>query len=265
MSRDYWSLACHAGIERVREVMEGFFAQHGSIQRVDQLPSNYGRCIELAEAEGWTVLNASAAGSLPRFSSRLSAELQTTVVVNDENETSAYEHFAQIEAGEPRVLFTRFDDKITDREGVPEYAEMLAAAAASGHVQLNPKQVDIEAGSSYQGLTFLLLAMQGPLGPLVERWNRIVAAEPEIERYTFAIHGSERLGRSSEATSWDRIVSQPPVNLAVAEMLAERIELDRAIAALEKVQLPPAQKALAVIRKKRADLEKALQTHDTDG
>jgi hypothetical protein len=47
-------------------------------------------------------------------------------------------------------------------------------------------------------------------------------------------------------------------------MLAERIELDRAIAALEKVPLAPAQKALAVIREKRAEIEQELQNQDVN-
>jgi len=265
MSRDYWSLACHAGLPAVQEILSEFFAEHGDLQRVDDLPPDYGRCFQIAERAGWTILNASAAGSLPRLASALSSTLDTVVLVNDEHEPSAYEHFAHLQAGRPRTLFTRFDEKLTDAEGVPSYAEMLTVAAASGRIHLTPKQIEIEAHSPYQGLMFLLLAMQSPLGPLAERWSKTAANESAvIENYTFAIHGSERLGRSTEATSWERVMLREPINLAVAELLAKRIELDRAIAALEQVQLEPARKALAVVRKQRAEVEETLLAYDPD-
>lgn len=263
MNRDYWSLACHAGVPDVREILVEFFAEHGVLKPVDEIPPDYGRCFQIAERAGWSILKAPAAGSLPRLATALSNTLETEVLVNDEHETSAYEHFCHIDAGHPKTLFTRFDEKITDIVGVPSYTEMLTVAAASGRVHLTAKQIEIEAHSPYQGLMFLLLAMQSPLGPLAEQWSKVAASETTVvESYTFAIHGSERLGRSADATSWERIMSREPVNLAVAELLTKRIELDRAIAALEKVQLEPARKALTVIRQQRAEVEEALLALD---
>ena len=259
MSRDYWSLACRADTASVRQVLCEFFSRHGNLERVETLPPNFGRCFAVAEGAGWTVLKASAAGSLPRLATTLSKDLGTAVLVNDEHETSAYEHFAHLDGGRVRTLFTRFDEQVTDREGVLDYGEMLAAAATSGRIQLTAKQIEVEAASPYQGLMFLLLALQSPLGPLAERWDEIAAGDDvATESYRFAIHGSERLGRSSEATSWERVVGREPINLAVAELVAKRIELDRAIAALEQVALPPAKVALAVVRRQRAEIEQAL-------